>query len=185
MFIGSFCLSQVGRSLRVRQFLPSAHRTAEVVRLPGCQRLGSKLGRKSSSCQFGRHRLLLFSRPIATESSSPCLRRSDIHEEASVKTGARRSRDYPDIHSASPAIAERHERECGCSHLHQRRCVAPWRTPGCNLSPALDLDVSPLSIIRDYVTHSPGGAVLGYLARARFSSQTVPRFSMAHITRTR
>ena len=34
---------------------------------------------------------------------------SDIHEEASVKTGARRARDFPDIHSASSAVAERHE----------------------------------------------------------------------------
>src|SRR5205809_570953 len=34
---------------------------------------------------------------------------ADIHEEASAKTGARRSRDYPDIHSASSAGAERHE----------------------------------------------------------------------------
>jgi hypothetical protein len=32
--------------------------------------------------------------------------RSDIHEEPSVKTGARRLRDFPDIHSASSAAAE-------------------------------------------------------------------------------
>jgi hypothetical protein len=31
------------------------------------------------------------------------LLRSDIHEGASVKTGARRLRDFPNIHSASPA----------------------------------------------------------------------------------
>ena len=37
------------------------------------------------------------------------LLRSDIHEEVSVKTGARRARDFPDIHSASSAAAERHE----------------------------------------------------------------------------
>jgi hypothetical protein len=30
------------------------------------------------------------------------LLRSDIHEEPRVKTGARRSRDFPDVHSASP-----------------------------------------------------------------------------------
>jgi hypothetical protein len=42
---------------------------------------------------------------------------SDIYEETSVKTGARRSRDYPGIYSASSAIAERHERERGCSLL--------------------------------------------------------------------
>src|SRR5437764_15407020 len=70
-------------------------------------------------------------------------RRSDIHEEAAVKTRARRNRDFPDIHSASSATAERHERVCGCSHSHQRRRTAPCRTPGCNLSPALDLDVTP------------------------------------------
>ena len=30
--------------------------------------------------------------------------RSDVHEEASVKTGARRWRDFPDIYSASSVI---------------------------------------------------------------------------------
>src|SRR5215471_3975317 len=73
-------------------------------------------------------------------------RRSAIHEEASVKTGARRLRDCPDIHSASAAQAERHEKVCGCSHSHQRRRIAPCRTPGCNLSPALDLDLRPLDL---------------------------------------
>jgi hypothetical protein len=71
------------------------------------------------------------------------LLRSDIHEGATVKTGARRSRDFPDIHSASSAIAERHERVCGCSHLRQRRRTAPGRPSGYNLSPALDLDLAP------------------------------------------
>src|SRR5947209_19254048 len=71
--------------------------------------------------------------------------RSDIHEEAFVKTGARRLRDFPDIHSASAAEAARHERVCGCPHSHQRRRSAPCRTPGCNLNPALDLDVEPSS----------------------------------------
>src|SRR5947208_3663649 len=33
---------------------------------------------------------------------------------------------------------------CVGSHSHQRRRNAPWRTPGCNLSPALDLDVKLL-----------------------------------------
>src|SRR5262249_11134667 len=69
------------------------------------------------------------------------LLRSAIHEEPSVKTGARRLRDFPDIHSASSAAAERHEKVCGCFHSHRRRRDAPWRTPGCNLSPTLDLDV--------------------------------------------
>lgn len=41
--------------------------------------------------------------------------------------------------------AERHEKVCGCSHSHRRRRNAPWRTPGCNLSPALDLDVKLLN----------------------------------------
>jgi hypothetical protein len=49
---------------------------------------------------------------------SSCALRSDFHEEASVKTGARRLRDFPDIHSASSATAERHERVCGCSQSH-------------------------------------------------------------------
>jgi hypothetical protein len=69
-----------------------------------------------------------------------CARRSDVHEEASVKTGARRWRDLPDIHSASSAMAEHHERVCGRSHSIPRRRAAPRRTSGCDLSPALDLD---------------------------------------------
>jgi hypothetical protein len=56
--------------------------------------------------------------------------RSDIHEEVSVKAGARRVRDCPDIHSASSAEAERHERVCGRPHSHQRRRSAPCRYPG-------------------------------------------------------
>src|SRR5262249_55889332 len=60
------------------------------------------------------------------------------------KTVAGRVRDFPNIHSASPAQAGRHERVCGCSHSHRRRRLAPCRTPGGNLSPALDLDVKPL-----------------------------------------
>ena len=35
--------------------------------------------------------------------------RADIHEGTSVKIGARRDRDVPNIHSASSATAERHE----------------------------------------------------------------------------
>jgi hypothetical protein len=34
----------------------------------------------------------------------PSLLRSDIHEEGSVKIGARRARNFPDIHSASSAV---------------------------------------------------------------------------------
>jgi hypothetical protein len=48
-------------------------------------------------------------RSVYVASSWPWWLRSDIHEEASVKTGARRSRDDPDIPSASPAVAERPE----------------------------------------------------------------------------
>jgi len=60
------------------------------------------------------------------------------------RPGARRVRDFPDIHSASSANTERHEKVCGCSHSHRRRRNAPWRIPGCDLSPALDLDVAPV-----------------------------------------
>jgi methyl-accepting chemotaxis protein len=35
--------------------------------------------------------------------------RSNIHEEAFVKAGARRVRAFPNIHSASPTAAGRHE----------------------------------------------------------------------------
>ena len=73
-----------------------------------------------------------------------CAHRSDIHEEASVKTGARRLRDFPDIHSASSAMAERHERVCGRSHSIPRRRDAPRRTSGCDLGPATDLDLDSL-----------------------------------------
>ena len=59
-------------------------------------------------------------------------------------TGARRDRDVPDIHPASPAVAGRHETLCGCSHSRPRRRTAPCRTSGCNLSPALDLDSEAL-----------------------------------------
>ena len=77
---------------------------------------------------------------------SGCLlaRRSDVHEEASVKTGARRLRDFPDIHSASSATAERHARVCGRSHSTPRRRNAPRRTSGCDLGPAPDLDLDSL-----------------------------------------
>ena len=75
------------------------------------------------------------------------LLRSDIHEGASVKAGARRDRDFPNIHSASSANAERHETLCGCSHSRRRRRTAPCRSPGCNLSPALDLDSEASSAV--------------------------------------
>ena len=58
--------------------------------------------------------------------SLPTLRASVttlIHEGASVKTGARRARDCPDIHPASSAAAERHE----------RNAVAPIHASGVGL----------------------------------------------------
>jgi hypothetical protein len=77
------------------------------------------------------------------EVTSP-MRRSDVHEEAPVKTGARRWRDFPDIHSASSARAERPERVCGRSPSIPRRRDAPRRTSGCDLGPAFDLDLDDL-----------------------------------------
>jgi hypothetical protein len=73
-----------------------------------------------------------------------CALRSDIYEETSVKTGARRLRDFSDIHSASTATAEHHERVCGRSNSIPRRRNAPLRTSGCDLGPALDLDLDSL-----------------------------------------
>jgi hypothetical protein len=70
--------------------------------------------------------------------------RSDVHEEASVKTGARRLRDFPDIPSASSARAERQERVCGRSHSLPRRRDAARRTSGCDLGLATDLDLDDL-----------------------------------------
>jgi hypothetical protein len=69
-----------------------------------------------------------------------CARRSDVHEDASVKTGARQLPDSPDIYSASSATAERHDRVCGRSHSITRRRIALRRTSGCDLTPATDLD---------------------------------------------
>ncbi len=103
-------------------------------------------------------------RRLRSQASNACnqLRwRPDIHEEASVKTGARRSRDFPDIHSASSAKAERHERVCGCSHSHRRRRNAPCRASGCNLSPALDLDVRCVSFFARVKSPLPGEAESG------------------------
>src|SRR5262245_15518309 len=47
---------------------------------------------------------------LRAQADLPSALRTDIHEEASVKTGARRVRDCPDIHPASAANAARHER---------------------------------------------------------------------------
>jgi hypothetical protein len=105
-----------------------------------------------SDRQEAEHRIPVMSRlPNGNDYTSqwkrhrgPCALRSDVHEEASVKTGARRSRDFPDIHSASSATAERHEGVCGRSHSIPRRRDAPRRTSGCDLSPATDLDLDGL-----------------------------------------
>lgn len=101
-----------------------------------------------------------FGCPVATLGFLFCTHRSDIHEEGSVKIGARRARDFPDIHSASSAAAQRHECVCGCSHSHRRRRNAPCRTSGCNLSPALDLDVEP---------HFAGGLLVPFRTACRSS----------------
>src|SRR5262245_23293910 len=91
---------------------------------------------------------LLGTSPSPTNRPPRCARRSDVHEEASVKTGARRLRDFPDIPSASSALAERHESVYGRSHSIPRRRDAPRRTSGCDLGPATDLDLDDLLLRR-------------------------------------
>jgi hypothetical protein len=93
-------------------------------------------------------------------------RRSDIHEGAAVKAGAGRARDFPDIHSASPAEAGRHEAVYGCSHSHQRRRNAPCRTPGCHLSPALGPNMVPLGPLLARSTNR-GGPAPGLLGQCQ------------------
>jgi hypothetical protein len=46
---------------------------------------------------------------LSAQAKVPNALRTDIHEEAFIKAGARRVRDFPNIHSASPAQAGRHE----------------------------------------------------------------------------
>src|SRR5262249_1622210 len=81
---------------------------------------------------------------LPTNREPRCARRSDVHEETPVKTGARRLRDFPNIHSASSAMAEHHESVCGRSHSTPRRRNAPRRTSGCDLGPATDRDLDSL-----------------------------------------
>ena len=83
-----------------------------------CLRSRSAATEVTRACRHRKTRVRshFYSRADRAESSSTCLVRSDAHEDASVKTGARRLRDFPDIHSASSAKAERHERVCGRSH---------------------------------------------------------------------
>jgi hypothetical protein len=103
-------------------------------------------GREMEGSQWGGGVECFGHLDMRAQAERPSARRPDIHEGASVKTGARRDRDFPNIHSASSANAERHERLCGCSPSHRRRRTAPCRAPGCNLSPALDLDLKPLGL---------------------------------------
>jgi hypothetical protein len=104
--------------------------------------------------------------------------RSDIHEEPPVKTGARQSAGLPK-HSFGIRGAERHERLCGCSHSHQRRRHAPCRTSGCNLSPALDLDVvllDPPSSKGLFVA----GPILGGLSDRLLPHRSMPQHRPHH-----
>jgi hypothetical protein len=118
---------------------------------------------------------------IAEEQTAWNQRRTDIHEEGSVKIGARRARDFPDIHSASSAAAERHESVCGCSHSRRRRRDAPCRTPGYNLSPALDLDVEPH--ISCNCSSSPLPPAAGFAVAVRRSPREAVRPLATHATR--
>jgi hypothetical protein len=56
-----------------------------------------------NSSRYSNHRVPV-RQVLVGKSSIARLRRSDIHEEGSVKIGARRARDFPDIHSASSAL---------------------------------------------------------------------------------
>ena len=87
-------------------------------------------------------------------------RRSDVHEEASVKTGARRWRDFPDIPSASSAMAGRQERVFGRSHSTPRRCDSPRRTSGCDLGPGLAEDADRDELVVDIETDVERGCLL-------------------------
>jgi hypothetical protein len=99
--------------------------------------------------------------------------RSDVHEEASVKTGARRWRDFPDIHSASSAKAERHARIFGRSHSTPRRRDAPRRTSGCDLGPGLAEDADRDTLGVEIETDVRQGRLLKslYLGTAATGSQ--------------
>src|SRR5262249_37403418 len=57
------------------------------------------------------------------------------------------------------AQAERHEKVCDRSHSHQRRRIAPCPSPGCDLSPALDLDGELHLLVRPIVTCSPDSRI--------------------------
>jgi hypothetical protein len=83
-------------------------------------------------------------------------RQSDVHEETPVKTGARRLRYFPDIHSASSVRAERHESVCGSSRTTPRRRNATRRTSGCDPSPATDPDMDGIAPLAAYVITTSG-----------------------------
>jgi hypothetical protein len=88
------------------------------------------------------------------------LRRFDVHEEASVKTGARRWRDFPDIPSASSASTERHERIFGSSHSLSRRHAAPRRTSAWDLGPGLAEDADGDTLHAEIETDLEQGCLL-------------------------
>jgi hypothetical protein len=113
-------------------------------------------GGAAQSHVMGRREASLTYAVRVSNESSVYIRRSDIHEEASVKTGARRLRDFPDIHSASSAMTERQERVFGRPHSTPRRRDAPRRTSGCDLGPATDLDLdSLLPVVPVHLDRSP------------------------------
>jgi hypothetical protein len=87
--------------------------------------------------------------------------------------------------SASPATEGRHESVAVASVHTSGVVLRRYRTSGRDLSPALDLDVRILKTALACVIIKPGEAVVRQVAAASFSSQTVPCFSIAHITRTR
>ena len=128
--------------------LPSPGCQPEKPHWPSCRPIGKK---KNPDTWFPVEPFSLNTRPRRIGRIDRCLEprfrdplRSGIHEGAPVKTGAGRSRDFPNIHSASSAKAERHERIWGRPHSHRRRRIAPCRTSGCDLSPALNFDVGSL-----------------------------------------
>jgi hypothetical protein len=106
---------------------------------------------------------------IGGQRNHACALRSDVHEETSVKTGARRLRDFPDIHSPSSALATRHESVCGRSHSTPRRRIAPRRTSGCDLIP--EAVGQRLEDSRNLVVRRP--CALGAVGRHAWPSPTL------------
>jgi hypothetical protein len=117
-----------------------------------------------SSIGFAGRPLNLATGPRKTSSAlaleRSCARRSDVDEEASIKTAARRWRDFPDIPSASSALAERLERVYGRSHSIPRRRHSPRRTSGCGQGPGLAEDADPNALVVDIETDVEQGCLL-------------------------